>query len=1003
MGTLRRFHVLALIPIVGLFVQLSAWGQEEEAKDESAQAEQVIEEVVVTGTQIVGADVSGLLPVTVLNADDVESMGVDSGDALLEMLPEQGQNFFNEEENISGGVNSARGDIGAFNLRNLGTGNTLVLLNGRRMVNAAAYQTEEVGGSFIPVNTVNSNTLPVFGIERVEVLKDGASAIYGADAVAGVVNTVLKNDIEGFKIKARGGAYEHVSRKSYEINVEWGRYFNDGASHLGVMFDTQTRDRISAHEDERWADADFRRRVPEGSHWEGDTRFRNTSANGLFGQFDVVRSVSRLDIRGPVTDSSGEFEVYPLGDSRCAYPINGLVCGAPDGQGVRRYNLNEFRDLSAELTRNNLFAFFNHEFSDTLSTFSELMFYQSESHMNRHPSAPFSSVRLRVGAENYYNPLGPCGSPNRLPESLIGDVPCSGLEIQLDNFRFAELPRSVSVDGTVFRVLQGWRGQRGEWDWETAFLWSVAQRIDLTGNRVSNNLMQAALNDPSPSAYNPFSGGVNSNIERALIDVTRENDAGLFMWDAKFSNNALFEMPAGNVGAVFGYEHRREWFKDDRDDRLDGTIAFTDHDGDTFPYVSDVVNSSPTPDNDGSRRVDSIFGELAIPLADRLDAQIALRFENFSDVDNALVPKLAVGWQATDQVALRASWSQSFRVPNLVTVNEDIVARQNTRTDYTCVYASVQGGDPEQDIVDCTNSIQRTAQGSDLLEPETSDNISAGIVLNLMNDLTITADYWSIVKEKTIGLFGEENHTVLDLVLRLEQGMADCDAIVTNPAVQRLAIEDDEAEVYRAAGICPAGEAFRVDDVYRNLDTRTLQGFDLGVYWEADTDFGKFNVRYLASFLQKFEQEASGNAGILIDAQNRGLLPASIPVVGFDDLVQNDGNPKFKGTLLATWRKDPWGGALSQTTIGDVYQDSLTQDDDDPVPGMRYFLGPMTTWNIRGDYRFEINEVPARFRFGIRNLLDERAPLADRYFGFFADVHRDYGRYFYTDILLNFD
>ena len=108
---------------------------------------EVIEEVVVTGTHIRGATISGVLPVSVMDAQDIELFGVDSGDDLLEALPEQGQNFFNEAENISGGVNSARGDIGAFNLRNLGTGNTLVLLNGRRLVNAASFQTRSTGAS----------------------------------------------------------------------------------------------------------------------------------------------------------------------------------------------------------------------------------------------------------------------------------------------------------------------------------------------------------------------------------------------------------------------------------------------------------------------------------------------------------------------------------------------------------------------------------------------------------------------------------------------------------------------------------------------------------------------------------------------------------------------------------------------------------------------------------------------------------------------------------------
>lgn len=971
---------------------------QEEEEPENAEAEQVIEEVVVTGSQIRGADIMGLVPVTVLSADDVDAMGVSSGDEMLEMLPEQGQNFFNEEENISGGVNSARGDIGAFNLRNLGTGNTLVLLNGRRMVNAASYQTEEVGGSFVPVNTVNSNTIPVFGVERVEVLKDGASAIYGADAVAGVVNTVLKSDVQGFRVKARAGAYEHVSRKSYEVNLEWGRFFNDGASNLGVMADFLSRGRISAHEDERWADADFRRRIPEGSLWEGDTRFRNTSVNGLLGQFDVRPSVSRLDIRGPVTDSSGEFEVYLNGDDRCAYRINNQVCGAPDGQGVSRYNLNEFRDLSAELSRNMVFAFFNHDFSETLSSFTEFMYYLSESHMNRHPSASFSSVKLRVAPENYYNPLGPCGSPNRLPESIIGNVPCEGLELEIDNYRYAELPRSVSVDGTVFRLLQGWRGERGDWDYETAILWSMAQRLDLTGNRVSNILMSEALSDPTPAAYNPFSGGVDSNLERALIDVTRESDTGILLFDVKFSNNALFEMPAGAVAALVGFEHRREWFKDDRDDRLDGTIVFTDHQGDTFPYVSDVVNSSPTSDNEGSRRVDSIFVELAIPLLDNVDAQAALRFENFSDVDSAVVPKLALGWQVTDQLGLRASISEAFRVPNLVTVNEDVVARQNTRTDYACVYAATRGGDPDQDVVDCVNSIQRTARGSESLVPETSTNVTAGAVLNMFEDFTIAADYWSIVKEDTIGLFGEANHTVLDLVARIQHGNTNCDQLVPNPAVVRLPIEEDEAAIWEAAGLCPAGESVRVDDLYANLDTRTLEGFDVGVYWEADTDFGRFNVSYIASFLQNFEQEAGGFAATLLEAKESGILPGDIEVVGFADLVQRNGNQKYKGTLLATWRNGPWGGSLSQTTIGDVYQSSLTLSDE-----TRYFLGSMSTWNVRADYRFDFNDIPTRVRFGIRNLLDERAPLADRYFGFMADVHRDYGRYFYSDILFRFD
>ena len=126
-----------------------------------------VEEVVVVGSQIKGAKITGVLPVSILSAEDVDALGIDSGDELLENMVEQGNNFFNESEETSGGVNAARGDVGAYNLRNMGVGNTLVLLNGRRLVNNAGYQTELVGEDYIPTMTVNSQAIPVLNLDRV--------------------------------------------------------------------------------------------------------------------------------------------------------------------------------------------------------------------------------------------------------------------------------------------------------------------------------------------------------------------------------------------------------------------------------------------------------------------------------------------------------------------------------------------------------------------------------------------------------------------------------------------------------------------------------------------------------------------------------------------------------------------------------------------------------------------------------------------------------------------
>ncbi|UHQ54133.1 MULTISPECIES: TonB-dependent receptor domain-containing protein [unclassified Microbulbifer] len=971
MRELRSKRSLALLS--GMLMSPLALAIQGQASDDTTAAteNQSLEEVTVVGTQIKGAQINDALAVSVINAEDIETLGVDSGDELLALIPENGQNYFNEAENISGGVNSARGDIGAFNLRNLGTGNTLVLLNGRRVVNSAAYQTEEVGGSFVPVTTVNSNILPTAGLQRVEVLRDGASAIYGADAVAGVVNSVLKSDFDGFSVSVKHSEFDNFERDTQKLSIEWGETFNEGRTNVSAFFSHYQRDRIAASEDPRWADADLRERIPENSPWFDDTAFRNNSANSLYPQLDMPSG----SIDG-ITDSRGELETYPVGDERCEYAINQYVCGAVDGQGTERYNLNEFRDVSSELERSNLFVFLNHDLGNGMESFSEFGLYRSATTMSRHPTASFSTSELLFPAENPYNPFG---------EDFI-----------LDNYRFAELPRIVENDGDNFRLLQGLRGDLGDWEWETAVLWNRDEKTDVTRNRVSNTLMQEALNDTTEAAYNPLSGGVDSNIERALIDVRRDSESELKSFDVKFSNNGLFSLPAGPVAALAGFEIREESFVDDRDDRLDGTIQFTDQDGDTYPFVSDVVNSSPTPDNSGERTVTSLFGELQVPVFDNFDMQLALRHEDFSDFGDATVGKVAFGYRPVEQLLLRGSWSEAFRAPNLVTINEEIIARNSSTTDWACVYAAENGGDPDQDVLDCSYSIQRIAQGSDELEAEQSTNTSLGLVFTPLDSLTVTVDYWSIEKEDTIGLFGEENHTLLDLYYRLQNGTANCGS-VGNTAVSRGEVDPDEAGFYEAAGICAAGSIDSVNDRYANLDTRTLAGYDVGIYYDLYTDIGEFGLKYNGSFTTQFEQDAGGDAAVLVQAQQNGDIPVNYPVAGFADLIGKNGNQEERHSVQLNWRYDQFGASLSGFRIGDFYQDSLTLED-----GTRYVIPSMTTYDATVDYRFDYAGASNRVRFGVKNLTDERAPLADRYFGYFSDAHSDYGRYYYLSLKSSF-
>ncbi|XOV86785.1 MAG: TonB-dependent receptor domain-containing protein [Pseudomonadota bacterium] len=957
-----------------------------------AESERPMEEIVVVGSQIKGAQITEALPVSVMTEVDIEAIGVNSGEDLLENMVEQGQNYFSESENISGGVNSARGDIGAFNLRNLGTGNTLVLLNGRRMVNAASYQTEEVGGSFVPVNTVNSQSLPVTGLRRAEVLKDGASAIYGADAVAGVVNYVLRNDFEGFRVRLRADTFDNIPRKDQRITLEWGAALNDGLTNVGVFANYYLRDRVNSQDDPKWANSDMRYLVSDPDFAGA---FRNDSANSEYPQLDVVSSVSGTGLSGLITDSAGEFETYPVGDPRCQYEIGYGTCGAIDGQGTYRYNLNENRDLYSDLERLNIYAYLDHSF-DTMEWFNEFSAYLSDTNTFRHASTKLGAVaNFIVPADNYYNPLGPCGSPNRLPDSVIGTgVPCSGLALRIDNNRFVT-PRVVDVEGDVYRIVSGLRGQFASWDWEGALTWSRATRTDVTHNRVSNTLMTEALNDTTAAAFNPFSGRTNSNLERALIDVYRDNEQELTMVDFKLSNPAVFDLPAGPVGLLAGFEFRTESFVDDRDPRLDGTIIFTDNAGVTFPFMSDVVNSSPSSDSSGERDVTSLFAELAIPVLDNLDIQLALRAEDFSDVGSTTVGKFAFGYRPIESILFRGSWSEAFRAPNLITVNEAAVARSNTIDDFSCFAV-----DPNQDELDCNYSVQRTAKGNPNIRPEESTSTSWGIVLEPGAGFTFTADFWRITKENTIGLFGEENHIAYDLLLRLNAGNANCATLQANPAVVRdtTPLDPTVSALWTAAGICPAGEVIRVDDDYVNLDTRTVKGHDLALYYETETRFGDFDLRLMGSFLDTYEQAAGGQAAELVVAQQSGALPANVPVIGFANLVRRDGNPEKKISLRLRYDLGNFGASLTGLRIGDFVQTSLTTSS-----GKEWVIPQMTTYNLSFSYDFdEIMNVDTRLRIGANNVTNERAPLADDSFGYFADQHSDLGRYYYADLSLRF-
>jgi len=958
-----------------------------------------VEEVVVVGSQIKGAKITGALPVSIISSKDIEALGVDGGDELLENIAEQGLNYFNEAEDASGGVNASRGDVGAYNLRNLGVGNTLTLLNGRRLVNNGTYQTELIGGDYVPTVSVNSNLIPTYGIDRLEILRDGASAIYGADAVAGVVNNVLQKDYEGLLVRAKVTAFDHFSTEDNTFNVKWGGFFNDGATNVSLFMDHYDRGSINAQEDPRWGAGEHRPFVDDDSPWKTSTSFRNLSSHSLYGQFDMVSSSEHAgqSYNHLWTDSNGEFEIFPLGDTKCTnrgHPLFDTgygTCIAQDGNGALRSNFWGPTDRRSQVVRNNIVIFINHQMDNGIESFTEIGAYNSDSDRLAHASYAFSSSKHRVGPNNYYL--------NQLKVDVDG-VPTAifaGKQLYIDNYRYQERQRRVNVKKETYRFLQGFRGSSGNWDWETAYVSSIARHRDITSNRMSNNLLKAALNDPTPAAYNPFSAGVNSNIERTLIDVYRKNESTLDMFDFKMSNSEFMSLPAGDVGLLLGFEYREEEIVDDRDPRLDGTITYTDYEGDTYPLVADVLNSSPTPDVSGARDITSMFMEMEIPLAESINAQLAVRNEDFSDHGDSTVGKLAIGWEMANWLTFRASVSTAFRAPNIIQMNEKQVVRSGTRYDRAAF--QVNAVQSVENVIDSDSryTIQRMATGAENLEAEESDNTSVGFVLTPMDSLIVTVDAWTIEKDKTIGLFGRENQTVNDMLLRFANGLNNCDTFAGDPLVVREAPDDGDAAGFLAAGVCPFGDIKYVKNNYTNMALRTVEGMDVGIYYTLDTNYGEFDFRYIGTFLDKFEQKASGEFAALQAKKDSGEIPDSIPIKGFGDLLEKDGIYDNKHTMRLSWDKGPWGASLTALKKGSFVQTSLGIKE-----GIPYIVDAMTTMDATVSYNFDLNGHNARLRFAVKNLEDERAPTADRYYGFYADAHSDYGRNYYMDLRVSF-
>ena len=1030
-----KIRIAGLLGSISLLATATAAIAQDTPQTVADVQEDTTEEVVVIGSQIKGADVAGALPTVVLNEDDIAAAAATSGDDLFRSIPQAGDVAFNESRD-AGGINDARGDTASINLRALGTGNTLVLLNGRRMVLHPGTQSENL----VPVQSVNTNAIPVMGVRRLEVLLDGAAAIYGSDAVAGVINTVLKDNVKGVRATAELGFTEDSGQVEYEFAFEAGHSFNGGKSNISLFGSYNHRDPLYASERRNSRSADMRPLLV-GTTFEGNTDFDNTSVDTSWGEFYYLRSdlsrarqgftvtIPRINGTALATSTTGSFHIQPNTNEGCiaAGPVAGTcwdnsTLATTGSDRNLRYDTNTERTIQGRNDRINLFGFFNHDFGTGIELFAEAGWYRADYQSFRDQETNLTSQRLIIPASAYWNPFGPVGSPNRIP-GLTG-VPTTGAALELNDYRLIDAgPLRINVRNDTIRTLAGLRGEVLGFDFDSAVLYSRARTND-TMNQPSLTLFQEALSRTDASAYNPFNGGDPLNpsrydtsgnpqgtIDAFMVDVSRISTTELMMADLKLSKNDLFTLPGGRVGMATGVEVRRETFADDRDDRLDGTVAFVALDGSS--NGSDVMGASPTPDSSGARNTLSAYLEFAVPLVSpdmdvplirSLDLQLAGRMESYQGFNTVAKPKVALSWYPVRNLQLRGSWSQGFRAPNLPQLFEQGIQRSNTRTDWIRCEADLRNN-VITSFANCTDQAGRSQgvvsnrSGSQDLTPEESDNLSLGGTFQLnmgkLGRLTFTADYWEIRQKNVIGLLGDGNAIALDYLLRLQGS--------SNPNVQRAAPTQEDIDDFAGSGIGPVGDIIQVIDNYTNLAPRAVRGYDLGVYYQVkNTGIGDFSVRLNAARLLEFYQTPGEGSAVeaLIEAQEAGTISSFINITGGQNLIEENGRPKWRASASVTWRYNGFGLGYYGGYVGEVTDTSAALPD---TAGTRFRVDDYMTHSLYAQYEVDggpMNDL--RLRVGARNLFNTLAPIADNSNGYIGDLYGNRGRQIYFSVSKRF-
>ncbi len=966
-----------------------------------------VEEVVVTGTNIRRNVNDSTVPVSVISEEAMEVRAALLPVDLLTSLP----SVVNLPENETRlGSSGARGDNANINLRNMGATATLVLVNGRRM----SINPMTAGLS----QAVNVNQLPTQGVERIEVLRDGASSIYGSDAVGGVINYIMKREFDGVEVSLQQGGTEHGGGANTLLALTFGSTsLLDGRARFIGSVDWLQRDSV------RLSQRDFSR-----------TAFNSDRApapwNSPGGAFDG-------------RSSRGYWPTFRIGSATANNffrPVNGspvLTTVAPNRASDADFflDLNQFGFASPEVKRGNLFLAGEYDLSDSVTAFAEVGYYQADSTMQRQPLAlngPTSDKNLVLPIDSPYNPYGSrffnaSGQPNADGSARLTGAPRT---VSITQMTVAGLgPEVISTQSDAFRFASGLKGTLGsDWTWEATLFYNEVNGDDQAYPDVRESLLQAAANRSDASAYNPFgytfkvlNGAVVADAPyrnpQSVVDsfsaiYARLATSYIASADARASGT-LLSWWGGDIKAAVGAEHRRESLEDTRppfhgENPASSGLETTNN---------DFLLHPPRPDVFGARNVTSVYAELsvplvspanAIPLVNRLELNVSARNERYSDFGNTTRPKVGLNWKPVDALMLRGSYNEGFMAPSLAAL-------------YTSPRWSITAGAGDTDIYrnPALNEgpyVMRTYFGGNpQLRAQESEGTTFGFVLDVpfIDGLSVNADWWRIERSNLLGQRSTAQINDSDAALlraftaqQLASGVSinqiDLGSGTPNykgdPDVVRfeLTAEDRAAfAAYNAANpgrpVAAAGRIFSRNQPFLNLSSSEHRGIDLGFRYELpELPIGDLVLSSEVAWLDKAQST---------------LSPANVaPIV--NNLLYAGGAAEWRSTTNLFWRKGAWNAGLGiyhvgethdagATTTATVWQSLGYPDYIEPFQTQgttlyRRVIDRFITYNVNIGYTFTetSNDLlrDTKLRLSIVNLGDKEPPLAADAFGYDPSV-----------------